>query len=379
MALVVVVSGVALVLDKLWLDAAQLELNTAVEAAALSSGRALVSDDLLRGPTDNTVRLEQARHFAADLAAKNRIAGQPVALDPSPEGSIRFGKLVYREDIRETVFVETTDVPTTVVVTGEHSHTTNNPVALFWQGIAGVNYGNVFARSEASIDNHVAGFRPIEGVPVPVLPLAILKQPHPDANGETTVDDWETQIEKREGEDLWRVDPVTHRSVQVADGIPEITLRTIGNDGDTQNVNAYFFVLDPQATLSDFEQHLTRGWLPQDFKSFPIPELRLDQGPLSFQTLNSSGGNLANVLQAHQGECRIVFLFDQCEGGKLVCSGVVAGRIMSANSAGEGACQIVFQPGVLTTRTAILVNETLVPLAHAASANKYVYKLHLTF
>ena len=40
-----------------------------------------------------------ASHFAADLAAKNRIAGQPVALDPSPEGSIRFGKLVYREEI----------------------------------------------------------------------------------------------------------------------------------------------------------------------------------------------------------------------------------------------------------------------------------------
>lgn len=378
-ALVVVVSGVALVLDKLWLDAAQLELNTAVEAAALSSGRALASDDLLREQSNTVQRLEQARLTAAELAAKNRIAGEPVQLDPSPEGSIRFGKLVYREDLRETVFIESTENPTTVVVRAERSHTQSNPVALFWQGISGFGYGNVFARAEASVDNHLVALRALDGIPIPALPLAILKQPQQTYDNEQPVDDWQTQIEQSHGSDLLSVDAALHKVMTTGDGIPEITLVTMGTDQRLDRVNAHFFLVDPLTSSDEFYQHVKRGWGQGDFKSATVPEVRLDRGPLSVSPMNVTGGDFASYLQPHLGECRIVFLYEQLAGGKLKCSGIAAGRMMSVTQAGNGGLKMVFQPGVLTTRTAVLVNDGLTTAAFPATANKYVYKLHLTF
>lgn len=389
-ALVVVVSGVALVLDKLWLDAAQLELNTAVEAAALSSGRALASDDLLKPNTNAQQRLEQARFAATELAAKNLIAGEPVQLDPSPEGSIRFGKLIFNNDLQETVFVETAENPTSVVVMAERSYSQSNPVALFWQGIAGVTHGNVFARTEASVDNHLIALRALDGIPIPVLPLAILNKPqqrdprsqHPSqhgAGGDQQAVDWETLIEQRGGQDLLSFNVETHRTVATPDGIPEMRLRTMGLDADDDNVNAYFFLLDAQTSTNDFYQHIKRGWLPSDFKSSPTPEVRLDRGPLTVQTTDVTGGDFAGFLQPHVGECRIVFLYEQCEDGKLQCSSIVAGRILAVMNAERGAVEMVFQPGVLTTRTAVLVNDGLNAVSAPAAANKYVYKLQLTF
>ena len=68
MSLLVIVGGVALALDRLWLDNAKTELEIAVEAAALRSGQLLASDDLLRPDADIESRLQHARHEAGRIA-----------------------------------------------------------------------------------------------------------------------------------------------------------------------------------------------------------------------------------------------------------------------------------------------------------------------
>ncbi len=372
-ALVVVVSGVAMVLDKLWLEAAHAELTTAVEAAALSSGKQLASDDLLREDSEIETRLEQARVQAAELAAQHLIAGQPVQLDASEEGSIRFGKLVMRESADEPLFVETTDNPTSVVVTGAKTRSRNNPVAMLWQGIAGQDFADVVARAEASVNNHVVGFRALNGIPIPALPLAILKrdllQKRPD---------WETQIEQRLGQDRWRYDAVTHQPVEEKDGIPEIVLQTVALNGKSEDANAHLFALDRTTNFDEMHEHLKRGWSVTDFRS-PEPELRLDRGPQEFLTIDPNGGNAATELSKLNGECRIVMLYDEIHDGNVRCVEAVAGRILHLSRSENGAFRIVFQPGVLTTRTAILAHETLVPLTHESAVNRYIYKLQLTY
>lgn len=373
LALVVVVSGVALVLDKLWLEAAHAELTTAVEAAALSSGKQLASDDLLREDSAIESRLERARVQATELAARHLIAGQPVQLDASEEGSIRFGKLVLRNDADEPLFVETTDNPTSVVVTGARTRSGNNPVALLWQGIAGIDFADVVARAEATVDNHVVGFRALNGIPIPALPLAILKrdlsQKHPD---------WETQIESRLGQDLWRYDAVTHQPVEEKDGIPEIVLKTVAPNGKPEDANVQIFALDRTTNFTELDEHLKLGWNIADFHESE-PELRLDRGPQEFLRIDPNGGNVATALEKLIGECRIVLLYDQLHDGNVRCVGAVAGRILQLTRGENGVCQMVFQPGVLTTRTAILPQETLVPLTHELAANRYIYKLQLTY
>jgi len=120
-ALVVVVSAVGLVLDRVWLQAAQVELLTAAESAALGAGRYLVSDDLLRTEPNPKKCIERARKAAVDAAANNRTSGQSVVLDGSPEGDVRFGRLLKQERTGQVIFVETIHDPTSVVVRAQHT------------------------------------------------------------------------------------------------------------------------------------------------------------------------------------------------------------------------------------------------------------------
>ena len=48
MVLLVVLAGIALVVNRLWLDAASLEVTTCIETAVLAAGQELAADDLLK-------------------------------------------------------------------------------------------------------------------------------------------------------------------------------------------------------------------------------------------------------------------------------------------------------------------------------------------
>jgi hypothetical protein len=87
-ALVVTLCAVALVLDRLWLDAATAELRTASDAAAMAAAGELIHDDLLKETYDSTERIEAARQRAKDVAGQNLVAGEPVELDASPDGDV---------------------------------------------------------------------------------------------------------------------------------------------------------------------------------------------------------------------------------------------------------------------------------------------------
>ena len=63
-ALFVMMLCVALVLDRLWMEAVTLELTTGAEAAALAAGRAMDDDDLLREGTEPAERVSRARDIA---------------------------------------------------------------------------------------------------------------------------------------------------------------------------------------------------------------------------------------------------------------------------------------------------------------------------
>ncbi len=119
MGFVVVLCGVALVLNELWLESAQTELQTAAESAALASGGCLASDELLKEEPDFDALLDQAREKGSRIAGTNRIAGQPVEIDSTAGSDIRFGHLVAQERSGRTVFVETSREPKSVVVRAE--------------------------------------------------------------------------------------------------------------------------------------------------------------------------------------------------------------------------------------------------------------------
>ncbi len=434
-ALVVVLAAAALVIDRQWLDSTQIELTNASEAAALAGARALATDELLHAELDEARLINAARSAALRIARENRIAGEPVMLDPAANGDVRIGRLIQNE-AGLTVFLETSHKPTSVVVNAEHSRERNNPVVRFFDGWTSNRGADVAARTEATVDNHVVGFRPLDGQPVPALPLAILRT----CNDERTPT-WQRDIERRLGSDRFGIDPVTGSVIAQPDGIPEIILCDAGvpptgvtgdadrdpkaassedtssakdsidsdestSSSDSQAAdgesadgesadgesadgatpaqrirNAYAFVLNPRASTADIARQFRNGWTAEDLPS-GVDVLRTDRGPLTMTTLDSLGGAMADALCDAVGQQRIVFLFDKVTTGhgadQVACVSVVAGRVMSCNPSSREGCEIVFQPTVLTTRTAVLARETVTQGPPDQFANRYTYKLQLT-
>lgn len=390
-----------MILDRLWLDAADLELTTAAEAAALAAASNLASDDLLKLNPDSELRLELARTAAAYIAGQNLVAGSPVVLDTTPLGDVRLGQLVLDDALGMVRFAEATDNPTTAVVTATRTRQTSNPVGLFVAGLTNIPFGDVTTRVEATVDNRISGVRALEGAPVPALPLAIWWKDPAGLRSDT----WDVQIEARRGADNYGFDPVGRQVYSGADGIPEIVLRSQARGQQLTQTNVT--VVDVGTRLNDQElarQFLT-GWTIDDMGDFD-GEFRLPQGGLV--TLQASAELRSadrDALQSLIGEPRICLLYSGLTPngtlpvGQAACIRMVSIRVLAVNDLDSGACEVVAQPCIVKTRTAIVDDMipyytnsaagTPAPLAEDNSAsnlmsrtavlpNPYIYKLRLT-
>lgn len=378
LALVVVMSAVALVIDRLWLDMATEEAQGVAESAALAACRELASDDALRVPEPGPDgRIAAAKLAAENVASMNHVAGQPYMLN-SDSGDITFGVKVEVEDTGEMKFVETIHEPRSVRMVAQRLHARGNPVALFVRGLTHVAAGEVRAQAEASIDNHVVGFQSVGGARVPMLPLAILAK---DPLGQRQ-DTWQIQIENRRGEDKYRYDLTTRKVVEGSDGIPEIVLNPAPPGADPITANMAFFDVHGQAGRFPLEEQIRLGWSLQDLERRDGRFL-MTRGPESFPARATLSKPAAEALRMIIGECRAVMLFenftqpDANAPGRIQSSGLVAGRVMAVQELGGMNYRLVFQPGVLATHSAVLPSDVGM-VGVTAHASRYVYQLKLT-
>ena len=375
-ALIVVMSGIALILDRLWLEAADLELTAAAESAALAAGRELANDDLLRLDPTPAERLQAARDAAAWVASENRVAGHPVELNSEPQGDVRLGHLILDEHEQQVRFDESDDNPTTVVVTAQRSRRANNPVGLFISGLTGIPWGDVASRVEASIDNRIVGVRPFDGTPVPALPLAIWMK---DPAGKS-LDTWEQQIEARRGRDDFTYESRSGQVFSGADGIPEIVLRTQGRSqsrGNSPQSQPNVLVLDIGTGLQDesLARQFASGLTTEDLADFE-GELKVSpSNPEQIAAVLDLNHHDREALDNLIGEPRICLLYSeaapqgQTRQWQATCVRLVAIRVLSIREGLDGSCELVAQPCVFATRTALLEDQS--PY-HTGSSNEHV-------
>lgn len=403
LALIVALAGAALVVDRLHLDSAKSQLRIAAEAAALAAARELANDDRLRPDYDPAALQMKSRFAAARIAVQNVVAGEPVTLSTDSASDVRFGRLMNDPATGETVFVEAHDhEPTSVAVAARCTEARHSAVSLPFRTFYAPTDADVVAVAEASLNFQVKGLRTVDRLPIPTLPLAILAQSNakPDAShkhstGSVKQSDragassnlqqpiapnWTRDIEQRRGADHFGYDAATGEVTNGADGIPEITLRT-ATQSNNSKTNAFVITLTGDLTENHLRRQISHGWSADDLE--PLGgELLFDHGPLTLAGLRGVDGNvLAQSLRKVLGQSRVVFLYERVEGDSrshvatLQVTKMVAGRVMFVREISECECELVLQPAVLATRSAVAISDET---DSACEKNKYVANLRLT-
>lgn len=406
LALLVVLGGAALVIDRLSLDTARSELRIAAEASALAAARELANDDRLRPDFDSAALQMKSRFAAARIAAQNFIAGEPLTLRTDPESDVRFGRLMNDRVTSEPIFVEAddlnTDEPIFVAVAARRTSARDSAVPLPFRTLYAPTDADVVAVAEASLNFQILGLRSVDGLPIPTLPLAILAQEKSNKGSahessskprkksdevdvsstprQPSVPNWVREIEQRRGSDHFGFDASTGEVTNSADGIPEMTLRT-ATLTNSSKTNAFVLQLTGELSEDGLRRQITQGWSADDLE--PLGgELLFDRGPLTVAGLRGVDCNvLVQSLRTVLGQNRVVFLYECVEGdpkshvASLQLTRMVAGRVMSVRGISQCECEIVLQPALLATRSAVVAADES---EFRCEKNKYVANLRLT-
>lgn len=375
LALLITLAGLALILDRIWLETAQWELTTAAEATALAAARRLAQDDRLIPGSTLQERLAAAQLAAEQTAGVNPVAGQPASFDPG-RGDLLFGAYSQPQNGEPAVFLTDVADPNTVRVTLHRSRRRNNPVALFIGRLTGIPFGDVVRQADATVNNAIEGIRPVSGAAAPVLPIAIWKA---DPSG-NRLDTWDVQIEQRRGPDNFRYDDATHQPVTGSDGVPEITLRSLARSASPERCNVQVVDLGSRFDDNVLDRQFRFGVTADDLEPLggsiaPAGGLRLTSTP---QLLTQDRNLLAAIL----GEPRICLVYaTAAPTGKnnfcsTTCIGLAAVRVMAVHDQADGSCAVTVQPTVIATRSAVAT--AAVGQSPKAPPNKYIYNLKLT-
>ena len=368
----------ALVLDRLWLDAARGELQTAVEAAALAAAGRLADDERINLNVEPHYLTAAAELAAEQAAGMNRVAGRPIALSSGGANGITFGRYQVNLENGAYEFIETNELPTTVRVRLEHSRSLGNPVARLFSGLTGEVGGDAFAKAEASLSNLIAGVRPFEGGPVPAFPLAIYEQ---DPTGERT-DTWIAQIESGGGGDNWTFNHDSRQVEQGPDGLPEMVLHPMPPRGEPHEANFQLLNIGNGLIEDELVRQFEGGWRVGDLADYG-GELRVDDLTPPIECSAEVFEPTVEACLRMIGQKRLVLLYVNHQAssgdlGEITPTRLAAIRIMAVEADTDGQPQITVQPSVVATRTALALDEVLPPDEAADLGNPYVYKISLT-
>lgn len=380
-ALVAVLGVLALVIDRLWVDAAKVELLRAAEAAALAGARCLADDDRLKRDADPAVIAGAAALSAVEMGRKNYVAGRPLELDF--EADVAVGAYAESESTGRSMFLTETGDPQTVIVRPALLRGRNNPVALLIRAVHGPDFAELSVRVEASVNNLVYGVRPLLDTAVPALPLGILRKETTDQKRPS----WSSEIDGKAGADLWGYDLTTRSVVHEPDGIPEITLTLDDEsgvaDGETtpasRKVNAALLKFGSESSSERLPRQLAQGLTAVDLERTG-GELTPDHRPFNTSAKFRLASRDVKSLSALGGEARLLLLYSERpapgpnEQAQVRCEALVAGRIVNIEHQTGQPVRIILQPAVVATRTAIASDEEHV----VRKPNPYLYHLSLT-
>jgi len=365
-ALFVCGACLALVLNQYWLSDAQEELRTVAQSAALAGAQQLACDDLLKPDFDSYENADHVRLAVENQSQRNQVSGPvPARLE------VRLGKIVIDPVTGQQHAEETDDFPTNVLVAAHRDRRRGNPVGLMAPAFVGQSGADVTATTEASICNVISGVRPVGAGNVPAWPIAIL-----ETSDDERLPCWTRQIEQRLGTDEYGWDSSNHAVISGPDGLPEITLT---QQTDDQPGNVCLVDIGSGWNEEILDRQFREGWSSEDLEDwggefvFDTPSILLP-GKQSLRDIDLS------LLEQQLGMARILFLYERLSEAtgddvQVHVTRLVGARLMAIHKE-EGTIQLIFQPAVIATRTAVIDQEAL--SRGETRGNPYIYKISLT-
>lgn len=222
LSLVVVLGVASLAINQSWMTSHRMELKEAATAAALAGAAQLFN------PAPSTVadsaaaaRLAKATDQASVFFAANSVA----VLNTAGANTDVLGGWCEDPTVpgaKPTVWTGTGAL-NALTVRGVRRRTNGQAVVLWFGNLFGMSNAEPAAAATATMDQRVYGFRPLEMLTLPMMPLAVpativWPSAAPGSSAGTS--------------DLYTVDPRTGAVTAGADGIAEITLMIPVADGE---------------------------------------------------------------------------------------------------------------------------------------------------
>ncbi|MCA9246573.1 MAG: hypothetical protein KDA42_05640, partial [Planctomycetales bacterium] len=242
----------AMVWDIAMISAYQRQLDVGLEAASLAGVSQLMDRSLLDA---NLERLELAdaglpsaattierqatlaRKTAARFAAENRMAGEPILLTDNPnnvaDGDLVIANLADPRDLLSSPDVWSKTGPAnTLIARSDHSESMGNSIAMRFGRFLGLMHVDLTVQVQASLDQRVYGFQPVDHANAPLFPLVVAPAGSPESWREQACAETLAGANDQYSVD-WGSDSVTPESREILggafkaepDGVPEIVLR----------------------------------------------------------------------------------------------------------------------------------------------------------
>ena len=220
--MLVCLSCISLVANLSYLGGVRSESIQCAQAAALSAGRSLLTDDILKAnlqPFEVEARYLRARESARAINILYRSrANIPLLLDHH----MTIGTVVETSDAPRSLL--NSAIPNHVHVVLNNESDQNFAGQHISHGFAGTSRARIRSQANVHLENRILGFRASRDCPIPFIFLAIADDPTSTATGL-----WSTDIEGHAGVDRlqWLMSEQTvNRS---ADRLPEIVVTLHSN------------------------------------------------------------------------------------------------------------------------------------------------------
>lgn len=340
------------------------------------------SDDTPEQKLERFAAIQQMQLMAAlkeaeVLAAKKSVGGGPIAL--VGERDVTTGWIAHPEDHETPALEQGQDGSFNAMTVNVSSSAAAGNLVLLWMAQqTGLERLNVHVQSVAMVDTRLHGFRPLEHVRVPLVPLALYSDPKLiESNGSDGLPD---QLWWAKGpRDDFEVDPINEMVYPGGDMIAEMVFRLSveqeeDEQGEDEDEDDDEFTIRRCAAVKFLSE--PKGESPH--RNFPalalaglgLDELALLNGqitlgddppamlPADFRLQEQDVEFIKDGLLGIRGRPRIWPVAVDVPGAEIGVVGFVAGCVVDCFEE-DGELIIVIQPCLLRTPTALTSAESL--------------------